>query len=286
MSDETGAATKQRKRTTRSPQYPAFGLRLALERAREIYQREQFHRINYKTAITDMGLSPSGSTGIRALSALLQFGILEESGSGDGRQVQFSAEAKKILVDDRETSPERDGYVRTLARKPAIYADLLNQYGPRLPSDAEVTLWLVTDKGYNRDSVGDLIASFKDTVSFAKLDTDGGGAQVGDEAGEDKKSAPLPDPFAREDAPPAPGGTRGAAVGTAPHRKEPRMPAVDTTSSEAPWDLTLPLGGGTAILRVPQPLTAQNLQLLRRWVDMNLKFQQEILESLHKDDGA
>ena len=291
MSDDS-PATKQRKRTTRSPQYPAFGLRVALARARDIYGKEQFHRVNYKTAIADMGLSSGGSTGIRALSALLQFGILTEQGKGDTRQVEFSREAKQILLDERDPSPERDAHIRALARKPAIYADLLREYGPSLPSDAEVKLWLVSERGYNRESVGDLIAAFKDTVVFAKLDSDGAQEEIGGEPADYQTTSPQADPFAmleeaRRREPPR--NTRGGGVGgghahVPTKGEQPLMPETDT-NSDPPWDIPIPLVHGTAILRVPQPLTEENLELLKEAVNYQISYAQRLLKLKMRNRG-
>jgi len=277
----TATATKTpRKRTTRSPQYPAFGLRTALDKARLIYAKELLHRVNFRTAIGDMGLSASGSTGMRALSALIQFGLLDEFGSGDAREVQFTADAKKILLDERDVSPDRDAVVRALASKPVVYADLLNKWGTSLPSDAEVKFWLVGDKGFNRDIVGDVIASFKDTVAFAKLDSGVGGADIGGESGDDSHTPSIQNHFAPADTPaPRTGGTHGAAGDGAPRRKEAPVLMGDSNAGSS-LDIPLPLIGGTAVLRLPTPITADNLDLLKEAIEAHVKHMKKVLEKM------
>jgi hypothetical protein len=153
----------------RSPAYPAISLRKALERAREFYKIQKHHAAPVKGAVDVWGFKPKSSGGLQTISALKQYGMMSESGEGDSRHVQLTETALAVIRDDRQPSPDRDEVIRKAALLPKIHAEMWKKWDGELPAESTVRFFLVQEKKYNEASVGDLIASYKDTVAFAKL---------------------------------------------------------------------------------------------------------------------
>jgi hypothetical protein len=255
------AIVKRKRAVTRSPQYPAFGLETALNKVNALYDKERMHPAPFTVAIEDMGYSATGSTGLRALAALSHFGLVEQEGSGSNRTVRVSRLARDILLDDRAASPEREAAIREAALTPTVYAALYQKFGVSMPSIETVKLWLIRDLEFNPEAVGSLVADYRATMEFAKLDDPMGENDiVGEGAGGEQDLFSPPPPTKQA-------GSGGKETNT--------MPAIDTLSE--PWDLNIPLRGGRAILRVPTPLTVENLTLLQEAVKTMLDFQKKVL---------
>ena len=96
-----------KKAKERSPNYPGINLEAALEKARILREREGKHYAPIETVLKHWGYVPKSSGGLVALSALKKFGLIDDQGKGEKRQVKLSDLELKILLDDREESKER-----------------------------------------------------------------------------------------------------------------------------------------------------------------------------------
>src|SRR5206468_3409095 len=110
----------------------------AIERAKQFYEHERFNYAPTQVAVTDLGYTAKSSSGLRALAALLHFGLLEEEGSGEDRRVRLSDLGKRIVLDTREGSKEREGAISEAALRPRLYQALWERWGPHLPSDSNM----------------------------------------------------------------------------------------------------------------------------------------------------
>lgn len=165
----TEAATETTKRSVhRSPNFPGMSLSDAIAKVRALYG----HVKRYPTSTTVImehlgyGKNVSGAAG-RGLSALRQYGLLEEVGD----DLKVSDVAFHILTLS-EQAPQRVEAIRKAAQKPQIFRDVLSAFPEGLPSDATLSDWLITRKKFNPTSVPAFIRSFKATISFAKLAPD------------------------------------------------------------------------------------------------------------------
>src|SRR5262245_42753968 len=91
----------------RSPNYPAIDLETALARARVLREKEGRNFTPVSAVFKHWGYSSRSSGGLTTLAALKRFGLLDEQGAADSRQVRLSQFAQKILLDDRPGSQER-----------------------------------------------------------------------------------------------------------------------------------------------------------------------------------
>jgi hypothetical protein len=151
----------------RSPNYPAFGLAEAIEKLRLIYKQEKRAVTTGEVVMTQMGHKPDGR-GYRALSALKQYGLLEEI---DG----------KYRVSDRgftvlhvpEGSPEKAEALKQAALGPALFRELVKNYGDELPSDVTLKSYLLLEKHFNPIWVDQFIRIFRGTFELAKMPSGG-----------------------------------------------------------------------------------------------------------------
>jgi hypothetical protein len=181
----------------RSPAYPAISLGQALERAKQFYAVQKQHAAPVESAVGIWGFAAKSSGGSQTIAALKQFGLMRESDQGGTREVQLSELALRIVRDEREPSPERDEAIRKAALLPKIYSEMWAKWDADYPADATMRFFLVHDKKYNEGSVSDLIASYKDTVKFAKLSESDKESETEDESresGGQGEVAPLPPP--------------------------------------------------------------------------------------------
>src|SRR5260370_8401464 len=78
---DANAETKEKgtkRKVHRSPNYPSMGLKEALEKARLIYDAEKRSFGSPEVLRADMGYTASTGPAGRALSALKQYGLLDE----------------------------------------------------------------------------------------------------------------------------------------------------------------------------------------------------------------
>jgi hypothetical protein len=155
---------------TRSPNYPFIPLQAAIERAREFYKREAKNAASPDVAVTAWGYgSTSSGTGRQILAALRAFGLLEKAPGG----VRLSDRALRILLDERDPSPERDLLVAKAALDPPVHARLWERFGASLPSDANLRHTLIFDFDFSEAAVDAFITEYRGTLAYAKLDKSG-----------------------------------------------------------------------------------------------------------------
>lgn len=241
--DDAKAAGKQRHR---SPNYPLFDLKKAVERAQQLYDRDKTHKVPVTVLHDRWGYKPMSGALKQAIGALKGYGLIAVEGEGDKRFVAVSDIGKRILLN----APDRDELLKKAALGPALFSSLWTKYASSgIPSDDVLRHHLIFDRNFNDESVGDAIARFKATIDFAKLSQ--GDKMDGDGGGDDSED----DSDNEDDAPP---------VNTA--RKEKRR-----MSNPAAKEFVYPLDEGPAVLTFPGELSAESVGDLKEWLDLVLK---------------
>jgi hypothetical protein len=164
MNSNNTSQQTEKKKVHRSPNYPAFSLKDAIEKVRTIYQHEKRASTTADVILHHLGFRPGSGGGYRAISALRQYGLLEEQ---DGKN-RLSDQAF-LLINYPEGSAERDTILRRAALKPSIFADILKEYVENPPSDVTLRSYLLREKNFNPAAVEDFIKIFKETISIAKV---------------------------------------------------------------------------------------------------------------------
>lgn len=166
---ETDSRTYKRGAVHRSPSYPAVDLKTAIERARTFYQHEKRSAASVLVASQHWGYSFSSSGGKQVLAALIAYGLMEDKGSGEQRQVHLTDLAFRILLDERPESPERDEALRRAALMPKIHQELFGRWSDELPSNPNLRHYLLIEKKFNENAVDDFIRQLRSTAEFAKI---------------------------------------------------------------------------------------------------------------------
>jgi hypothetical protein len=154
---------------SRSPAYPAVPLETAVESARKLWNAQRKQESHIDSTLKALGYAARSGTALRAIAALSHYGLVEETGSKDDRKFRLSEAAQDILH-LAETDDRRRRALKAAALSPKIHASLWERYGPNLPDDGAITPYLIRDKGYNDAVVDSIIANYRATLEFAKLD--------------------------------------------------------------------------------------------------------------------
>lgn len=154
----------------RGPSYPILSLRTAIDRVSKLFKEEGKALVYSSVVVAHWGYSEKSSGGRQLISTLLQYGLLRDEGSGDQRKLAVSPLALDILLHD-EGSAERAKAVKTAARSPKLFADILSHYAAdgALPSDTNLKRFLIMERNISQDATDAVIKNFRDTVSYAKL---------------------------------------------------------------------------------------------------------------------
>jgi hypothetical protein len=155
----------------RSPGFPFIGLKKALARAKEFYDHEKRNWANVKVAVKHWGFNETSSGGKQTLAALAAYGLLQDNGSADSRQVRLSDIAIKVILDTRNPSPDRVELLKTLALKPKLHKEIWDKYEGQLPSQENLRHFLVVehDPPFNENWVDHFIGEFLASLEFAGL---------------------------------------------------------------------------------------------------------------------
>jgi hypothetical protein len=161
---------EQKKVKKRSPAYPAINLETALERTTELEAKEHDAAVNVDVTVGHWGYAPKSSPGQRILSALKQYGLIEDvEGSGKDRMIRLSQLALDIILDGRPGSLERSEKIKQAALTPPIFRKLYDNSPNEPASDQSLTFYLTRKEDFNPRVVRDFIEVWKETFTFAQL---------------------------------------------------------------------------------------------------------------------
>lgn len=242
----------------RSPNYPAVGLRDAVQRIRKLIEADGKAGSLPDVAAKHIGFSSAHGTARSVLSALRKFGLAAEQ---RGRIVPTPLAIE--IAHYPENSERHKAALRTAALGPVIYKKLVDEYGTlgNLPSDESLRPELIVRGEFNPKAVDAFIADFRDSLTYAGLLegnqlllTDGD-----DVSGVSERSGTWSEPEPQRPF------DRSAKANTAPAHQPANSPAPTGMR-----DLTIPLmGSEMAYLRCPGQMTEENydymLDQIRLW---------------------
>lgn len=247
----------QAREKLRSPNYPAFGLSTAIERADALYKRQGKAAVTTLVAVKAWGYNSLNGRSLRTLGAMRQYGLLEDTGN---KTVKLSQTALVILRDHAD-SAARKAALNEAARNPPIFATLFDMYAEAIPSDDAMVSQLEINSSYSGEAARKLISAFRDTLNLVGTVPAHDPSGAGDHEGEGE-------------------GGRLQPPGKTPNQKGGSMPALQQPGATPPYDLTLALMAGEhAILRIPRHMSEENYGLLTSLIDANLKAMKAALVS-------
>lgn len=186
MSKEQQAVDSTKSKRHRSPNYPAVGLRDAVERVRKLYDSEKKAGAPLEVAIKRIGFTVAHGSAMAVLAALKKFGLVDDI---NGRIVPTS-EAIELLAYG-EDSERGLMALRRAALKPTVYSELYEKYKDTgMPSDASLMAELKADMGFNPNAVEGFVRDFRDTLVYSRLLTEDGVFSMQDSTEDPKEEKP------------------------------------------------------------------------------------------------
>lgn len=221
----------------RSPIYPAFDLATALDRTAQLWQHAGRHYVPMADAMRVWGYSPKSSGGLQTVAAMKRFGLLDDEGSANRRQVRVS-DLGRTIVTDEPGSVERATRIKQAALLPKIHRELWEEHAGSLPPDSTLRFKLVNDRAFSESAARDLIEEFRKTLDFAGLTEEDGMVSSGYQDNEETNITKAPP--------------------TAPTRPSPMGPVAQPVAG-----FQLPVGPGEfALLQGPFPITDDQWNLM------------------------
>jgi len=192
---ETTPAETPKKKKERSPSFPAITLTKALEKAGQLYVAAKRHEMRIGDVATAWGAGAKSSGTQQAIAALIAFGLVEDSGSGDARKFKVTDLAFKALEDQRPGA--KAGALAEAALMPKLIAEYAEKWRDGRPADGICTSELRIDRGFTDEGARAFLKVYDDTIRYAKhpepdkepeaygdnvdpLETPGGNIAVGD----------------------------------------------------------------------------------------------------------
>jgi len=150
----------------RSPSFPYVGLEKAVERTGRLFAKAKRHEVRLSDAASDWGLGPKSSATLQTAAALIGYGLIEDSGSGENRKVRVSELGWRILEDRRPGVKEK--LLAEAALKPKLIAEYAEVWRDGRPDDAHCISDLKFDKGFNSEAAERFLRVFDETIRFTK----------------------------------------------------------------------------------------------------------------------
>lgn len=163
MTDEQLAAPTKR---DRSPSFPYLGLSKALERTQTLFEKAKRHEARVYDIARDWGLAPKSSSTDRNVAALLAYGLIEDSGSGEARKIKVSETGWRILDDKRPGVREK--LAAEVALKPRIISDYAQIWEDGRPDDTHALSQLKFEGHFTDEGARMFLRVFDDTIRFTK----------------------------------------------------------------------------------------------------------------------
>lgn len=154
---------------TRGVSYPFMSLGEALEAARKFYQAERKTAAPVKSAIAHFGYAETSSGGRQMVSALLQFGLLEDEGRSEDRHVRLTPRALTILLSE-DDAPERRAALAECIVSPKIYREIFAKWPDDLPSDQTISFFLQREKNFNPKAIESFIKDLRASLAFVGVE--------------------------------------------------------------------------------------------------------------------
>jgi hypothetical protein len=169
MTEQKTAAPAPQTGGGRSVNYPFITLEEGIKRAKSLWDHVGKNLVPIPTAAPFWGYAEK-SSGLRStVSALKQYGLIQDVGDSDGRQIRLTDRALDILIESAD-SPKRTNAIRQAALTPKIYADILARFPEGIPTaDSAIKSYLLREKNFNRKAVDSFIADFRANFQLAKI---------------------------------------------------------------------------------------------------------------------
>lgn len=146
----------------RSPNYPQLDLAEAVSRIAQVFAKDHKHAAPKEVIVQHLGYSGLNGASLSALSALEKYGLLDR----DGDKYRVSDRAIAIL--HPRSAQEKSDALRSAARAPALFAQLLEEFPDSMPSDENLQAYLIR-QGFAPSALGKVIDGFRKTMDMVGI---------------------------------------------------------------------------------------------------------------------
>lgn len=151
----------------RSPDYPAIGLKEAVEKVGAAYAKDYQNKVSRVVLAEHMGYKTLNGKSLGVLSAIGKFGLLE--GRGDETRVSDLA---VTIIAHPAGSPERLAAIKTAAASPELFAELDSRFQGGRVSDAAIRSWMLTQK-FIPHAADTALRSYRETKGLVEAELAG-----------------------------------------------------------------------------------------------------------------
>lgn len=153
----------KKKSRERSPAYPVVDLKMAVNRAKALYDAEGKNPVPRELAVKSVGYKSLSGRALQILSSLYQYGLIERAKG----KVKVSSEAFTILHAPEGSRDKTEALVKC-SLSPSIFKEIYGEYKDKLPSD-DTLKWYLKQRNFSGGAAETIIQCYKETISFAKL---------------------------------------------------------------------------------------------------------------------
>lgn len=146
-----------------SPDYPAIGLKEAVDRCRRLYGQIQAHPAPRQIVVQGLGFNTMHGGAMSALAAARKYGLLVKL----GETIKITELAKRILFPKSDV--ERDAALQEAALKPPLFSELFRTFGPNPPTETLMLNYLIR-AGFLASAAKTAIASYKESLPYVQGD--------------------------------------------------------------------------------------------------------------------
>lgn len=161
MSESSQKSAGQRRK------YPSLSLEQAIDRARVLYDRERYNAAPIDQIAKHWGFKTiKTGPASTAYSAVKQFGLLDESGSGPTRKASLSQRARAILTAPEDVRAEE---IRAAALEPTMNRQVWERYKTHTGSPESFNWHLISEMGFSDTGAREFAKQYEATIRFAGL---------------------------------------------------------------------------------------------------------------------
>lgn len=153
---------REKRNVHRSPSYPVFDLAEAIEKTKLVYDNDKRASTSVDVIASHLGYSAAKGPGGRAVSALKQYGLIEENAG----KFRISNLGYTLSQYDRDSAEWRAAVVEA-ARNPVLFRELMDENPGGLPSDAALRSELLK-RDFNPAAIPEVVKILRNTITLAQ----------------------------------------------------------------------------------------------------------------------
>jgi len=156
---ESDMATK-----ARSPNYPQISLPKAIDLAAKLYDKAHTHKASAAVVVGALGYTGLNGASLGVISALKKYGLIVAVGDSE---FKISNDGLTILVDPKQSTERASAIIRA-AFRPALFAELRQEYGDKPPKSDDFLRAFLLKRGFVQSVVDTPIRTYRETMEVVE----------------------------------------------------------------------------------------------------------------------